>query len=64
MTNCRYRFHNYESTLRKVWNSGITSKANQENVHQLLKLSEFNIMDDWKVTLFDTAGNRKKFRMR
>ena len=57
-------FNNYKSAFRKVFNSDKSPKVNQEHFHQHFKLPEPNGMDDWRVTLIDSADNRKELRRR
>ena len=62
VTDFRYQFNHYEKAFRKASKSGQPPKVNQEHFHQHFKLPEHKCMEDQRVTLTDTADNRKEPR--
>ena len=64
ITDFRHRFNKYKSAFRKIFKSVKTTNVNQLHFHQHFKLPEHNGMDDWRVTLIDTADNGKEIRRR
>ena len=58
ITSFRYRFNNYQSAFLKYL-SRVNPQKLIKNTFISTKLPKHNGMDDWRVTLIDTANNRE-----
>ena len=58
ITSFRYRFNNYQSAFLKYL-SRVNPQKLIKNTFISTKLPKHNGMDDWRVTVIDTANNRE-----